>query len=125
MPLVRITGSHDHSTLRALGDVVHEALVSAVGIPPDDRFQILDGLAPEAIVADRSFLGVARERAVFVEVTLRGGRTREVKRAFYERVADGASERAGIRREDVMIVLHENATIDWSFGNGVAQYDPA
>jgi hypothetical protein len=27
-----------------------------------------------------------------------------------------------VRAEDVLIVLHENETADWSFGNGVAQY---
>jgi hypothetical protein len=27
-----------------------------------------------------------------------------------------------VRREDLLIVLHENDTADWSFGNGVAQY---
>jgi hypothetical protein len=27
-----------------------------------------------------------------------------------------------VRAEDLLIVLHENDTADWSFGNGVAQY---
>jgi phenylpyruvate tautomerase PptA (4-oxalocrotonate tautomerase family) len=124
MPLVRITGTHDHATLRILGDVVHDALVATVGIPPDDRFQVLDRLPPEALIADAAYLGIARERTVFVEVTLRAGRTQEIKRAFYRRVADEALAKAGIRREDVMIVLHENAPGDWCFGAGVAQYDP-
>jgi len=33
-------------------------------------------------------------------------------------------ERAQIAKSDVFIVLHENEKIDWSFGNGIAQYEP-
>jgi phenylpyruvate tautomerase PptA (4-oxalocrotonate tautomerase family) len=124
MPLVRISGAYAPSALRALGDVVHDALVSTVGIPPADRFQVLDSLPADGINADPAYLDIARERPVFVEVTLRAGRSQEIKRAFYRAVADGAQERAGIRREDILITLHENAAGDWSFGNGVAQYDP-
>jgi phenylpyruvate tautomerase PptA (4-oxalocrotonate tautomerase family) len=124
MPLVRITGSHEPATLRLIGDAVHDALVAAVGIPPDDRFQILDRVPEDATVADRNFLDVARERPLFVEITLRAGRSVGVKRALYRAVADGAHARAGVRPEDVTIVLHENSTADWSFGNGVAQYQP-
>jgi hypothetical protein len=31
-------------------------------------------------------------------------------------------ELAGVRPEDVTIVLNENGLADWSFGNGIAQY---
>jgi hypothetical protein len=29
-----------------------------------------------------------------------------------------------LRAEDVLIVLTENDPVDWSFGNGIAQYAP-
>jgi hypothetical protein len=44
-----------------------------------------------------------------------------MKRAFYRRLVELA-EPAGVRAEDVMIVLHENGDADWSFGAGEAQY---
>jgi phenylpyruvate tautomerase PptA (4-oxalocrotonate tautomerase family) len=50
------------------------------------------------------------------------GRTVEAKQAFYKAVADGLHDRAGMRREDVVISLVEVTRADWSFGNGVAQY---
>jgi phenylpyruvate tautomerase PptA (4-oxalocrotonate tautomerase family) len=123
MPLVRITGRHDVRTLRALGDVVHDSLVSAIGIPADDRFQILTSATDETLIADPSYLGCHRESPVIVEVTLSAGRTNDQKRALYSEIARGA-ERIGVRPDDVMIVLHENNRVDWSFGAGIAQYVP-
>jgi phenylpyruvate tautomerase PptA (4-oxalocrotonate tautomerase family) len=58
-------------------------------------------------------------------VTLNEGRTLELKRAFYQAVADGLHERIGLRREDVLINLVEVKKENWSFGNGEAQYAPS
>jgi phenylpyruvate tautomerase PptA (4-oxalocrotonate tautomerase family) len=123
MPLVRITGRHDVKALRALGEVVHDALVSAIGIPADDRFQILTAATDEMLIADPAYLGHHREAPVIVEITLSAGRSNDQKRALYAKIAEGAKS-AGIRPDDVMIVLHENQRVDWSFGGGIAQYVP-
>jgi phenylpyruvate tautomerase PptA (4-oxalocrotonate tautomerase family) len=58
---------------------------------------------------------------VFIQVTMRSGRTDEAKQAFYRAVADGLHDRLGLRREDVFINLVEVAKQNWSFGNGIAQ----
>ena len=121
MPLVRITGRHELKTLRALGDAVHDALVAAVGIPADDRFQIVTPATDETLVADPDYLGHHRERPAIVEITLSAGRTNDQKRDLYARIARGA-EAAGVRPDDVMVVLHENQRVDWSFGGGIADY---
>jgi 4-oxalocrotonate tautomerase len=123
MPLVRITGRHDVGTLRALGDAVHDALVAAIGIPPDDRFQILTPATEETLVADAAYLGHHRESPVIVEISLSAGRSNDKKRALYAEIARGA-EQAGVRADDVMVVLHENQRVDWSFGGGIADYVP-
>ncbi len=120
MPLVRITArdSRSSAALDALGDAVHTALVETMNVPPDDRFQIRARVPAAELVADAQYLGIERRDPVIVEISLRAGRTVEMKRAFYARVV----ELAGIRPEDVTIVLNENGPADWSFGNGVAQY---
>ena len=123
MPLVHITGRHEARTLRALGDAVHDALVSAIGIPPDDRFQIIRTATEETLVADPSYLGIQRESPVIVEISLSAGRSNDLKRALYAAIARGA-EGVGVRPQDVMIVLRENQRVDWSFGDGIAQYVP-
>jgi phenylpyruvate tautomerase PptA (4-oxalocrotonate tautomerase family) len=124
MPLVRIIGRYDLQTLRALGDAVHDALVAAVGIPADDRFQVLTSATDETLLADPDYLGHHRESPAIVEITLSAGRTNDQKRDLYARIARGA-EAAGIRADDVMVVLHENQRVDWSFGGGIADYVPS
>jgi 4-oxalocrotonate tautomerase len=120
MPLVRITAraSRSSAALDALGDAVHTALVEMMGVPRDDRFQIRARVPAVELVADPQYLGIERRDPVIVEISLRAGRTVEMKRAFYARVV----ELAGVRPEDVTIVLNENGLADWSFGNGIAQY---
>jgi len=124
VPLVRLTGRHDLKTLRALGDAVHDALVTAIGIPPDDRFQILTTAADDVLITDPTYLGCRHESPAIVEITLSAGRSNDQKRALYAAVARGA-QAAGIRPDDVTIVLHENQRVDWSFGAGIAQYVPS
>jgi 4-oxalocrotonate tautomerase len=124
MPLVHITGRHDLKTLRALGEAVHDALVATIGIPADDRFQILTPATDETLVTAPSYLGCSHESPAIVEITLSAGRTNDQKRALYAEIARGAVV-AGIRADDVMIVLRENSRVDWSFGAGIAQYVPS
>ena len=45
-----------------------------------------------------------------------------MKKAFYRGTVELLSAHAQVRPEDVLIGLTENDLIDWSFGNGVAQY---
>jgi 4-oxalocrotonate tautomerase len=123
MPLVRID-LKEASTERRLriADSVHEALVEALGIPPDDRFQIVTEHGRN-LIYDRSYLGISRsDDIVIVQVTLNAGRSEEKKAAFYRRVADLLHAKAGVRPEDVFISLVEVPKENWSFGNGVAQY---
>lgn len=126
MPLVRITAGPavTPERHRRLADAVHAALVATMNVPADDRFQILERPGPDGLVFDANYLGIARSDGfAVVQVFLRAGRTPDMKRAFYALAAKGAEE-AGIRPEDVMISLSENGPVDWSFGQGIAQYEP-
>jgi phenylpyruvate tautomerase PptA (4-oxalocrotonate tautomerase family) len=57
-----------------------------------------------------------------VEITLRRGRPTEKKQTLYREIARRMSATGLVHAEDILIVLRENDTPDWSFGNGVAQY---
>jgi ketosteroid isomerase-like protein/phenylpyruvate tautomerase PptA (4-oxalocrotonate tautomerase family) len=123
MPFVRIDlpSSIPPKDRRRVADGVHEALVAAIGIPADDRFQLVTARAEDEMIFDRGYLGIERVSVVFVEVRLRGGRTPEMKARLYHAIAERL-EPIGVRREDVFVTLGENALADWSFGNGEAQY---
>ncbi|WP_263008743.1 tautomerase family protein [Nonomuraea phyllanthi] len=112
--------SLDHQQLRGIADGVHRALVTAVGIPEGDRFQLITTQARDAFLFDPEYLGVARQDVVCIEITLVAGRTDEMKQALYRHIADNLAP-VGVRREDVFVVLTENRPSDWSVGNGDAQ----
>ncbi|MFX6759908.1 tautomerase family protein, partial [Acinetobacter baumannii] len=42
--------------LRALSDGLHQALVEAFEVPPDDRFQVIHQLEPGELIFDRHYL---------------------------------------------------------------------
>jgi hypothetical protein len=60
---------------KALGDGVHRALMEAIAIPPDDRFQVISEHAAADLIYDAQYLGVHRsDRIVFVQITMSQGR---------------------------------------------------
>ncbi|MEV5813471.1 tautomerase family protein [Streptomyces mutabilis] len=112
------------ATLSSLGRAVHDALVETLGIPPDDRFQVLTGHdgAGGALRWD-DYAGVHRDEGiVFVAITLRSGRSAGRKQALYRRIAELAEAYAGTEPRNVFVTLTENADADWSLGHGLAQY---
>lgn len=125
MPLVRIdlpAGQPPEYGV-AIGDVVYDALVEALGVPTDDRFQVITEHLPHGLVVDPTYLGITRTAAaVLIQVTLNEGRSVELKKAFYRAVADGLHARVGLARGDVVISLVEVKKENWSFGLGEAQY---
>ncbi len=125
MPLVRIDllkGTLPEYR-KAIGDGVHQAMVEALAIPPDDKFQVITEYAPGALVYDPQYLGIKRsERVVFVQITLSAGRKPMQKRKLYKRMAEILQASPGLQPADLVINLVEVVWENWSFGNGEAQY---
>jgi 4-oxalocrotonate tautomerase len=125
MPLVRIDLRLGKSAAyrAALGDAVHQAMVETINVPAADRFQVIAEHPAGGIIHDPSYLGISRsEDVVFVQITLNMGRTVEMKKALYARLAELLARSPGLRSEDVLVSLVEVTKENWSFGNGVAQY---
>ena len=125
MPLVRIDLPRGKSTeyRRTLGDVVYEAMIQTINVPANDRFQIITEHAPEDLNFAESYLGnTYSQDIIFIQITLNAGRSVEMKKAFYKRIADELNAQLMVRRDDVWINLVEVAKENWSFGGGIAQY---
>lgn len=125
MPLVRISLREGKSEAyrAAIGEAVHRAMVETINVPAKDRFQIITEHRASGLVYDPSYLDIARtDGVVFVQITLNAGRTVEMKKALYARIAELLAASPGVRREDVLVSLVEVPKENWSFGNGVAQY---
>jgi len=124
MPLVRIdipAGQTDQYRA-AVGEAVQQALHSALGVPMQERFQVITEHGPGALAIDPAYLGVARSpQAMIIQVTLNEGRDAALKKSFFKDLVGELHARIGIRPEDVVINLVEVKRENWSFGNGEAQ----
>ena len=125
MPLVRIDLRAGKSAeyRKALGDGVHRAMIDALAIPPDDRFQVITEHPAEGLIYDARYLGIPRtENVVFVQITLSAGRKPQQKRKLFKRMAEIHAEAPGLKPQELVINLVEVVWENWSFGNGDAQY---
>jgi 4-oxalocrotonate tautomerase len=128
MPLVRIDLSRTYTPQerQVVGDVVYAAMNEIANVPPHDKFQVVtlhdDG---ELVFPQAGYLGNSyTPRIIFIQVLWVAGRSTDVKKAFYRRIADDLHAKIGARKEDVFITLSDNAREDWSFGGGEMQYAP-
>ena len=125
MPLVRVDLAIGTPVdyRKTIGDVIYNAMLSTLNVPPDDRFQVISEHQRDNLIVDPSFLGIERTDAcIVIQITLNDGRTVAVKRDFYKAIVSGLVERLKIRPQDVFINLVEVRRENWSFGNGEAQF---
>ncbi len=125
MPLVRLSMQRGRTSAQksAIADAVYNAMRETINIPEKDRFILIDERPADDVSVDETFMSTGRtSEAIIAEITLRAGRSNEMKQALYRRMAELLSEAAGITAANVMVVLHETQAADWSFSGGVAQF---
>jgi 4-oxalocrotonate tautomerase len=128
MPLVRIDIGHAATPELAqiISEVVYAAMIEIAKVPQHDKFQIITRHAAEQLIyPSEGYLGIDYTPGIiFIQVFWVAGRSTDVKKAFYRKIADDLHARAGVRKQDVFINLIDSAREDWSFGNGEMQYAP-
>jgi phenylpyruvate tautomerase PptA (4-oxalocrotonate tautomerase family) len=125
MPLVKLWLRRGKSPeyLRTAADCVHEGLVAQANVPADDRFQIIQQLDSDALIAHPTYAGVTRsDDLIVIEITLNQGRTLEIKKSLYADIVARLGRELDVRPDDVLISLIEVTKENWSFGNGLATY---
>jgi phenylpyruvate tautomerase PptA (4-oxalocrotonate tautomerase family) len=125
MPLVKIDlhAGKDAEFHSKLSDAVHSAMVSTIGVPVADKFQIITEHKIGELVFPPAYLNIAHENDImFIQIYLNAGRSVELKQALYQALAVGIFEAVNFNAKDLIINLVEVRKEDWSFGNGIAQY---
>ena len=125
MPLVRIDLIRGKSPeyRRTVGEIIYNAMLDLINVPKNDKFQIVTEHTPGELNIAESYLGnTYSQDIILIQITLNAGRTVEMKKAFYKRIADDLNAQLQVRRDDVWINLVEVAKENWSFGGGIAQY---
>ncbi len=128
MPLVKIhvlEGRYTEARLGKVSDAVQHSLMSAMsalGIPPDDVFQIIHALPPRQFLHTRSFLGLHySDDLILLEITFISGRPKEKRLGLLKALNDGVVAAADISPDDLVITLYETPGENISFGRGLAQ----
>ena len=125
MPLVRIDliRGKPAAFRKRIGEIVYTAMREVINVPENDKFQVITQHDAEELNVADSYLGNSYSAdIILIQITLNAGRTVELKKAFFKRIADDLHDQLKVRREDVVINLVEVAKENWSFGGGVAQY---
>lgn len=125
MPLVRI--NLPQATLPAdvvaVSTAIHNALVVTFNVPEADLFQAIYRHSPQDLICTPEFLGVQHsQHVVFVQISCSPGRSLDLKKALYAKIATGIGLTSSFKPADVIINLLETSRENWSFGLGVAQY---
>ena len=128
MPLVRIDISKTASRerIRDVGNAVYNAMIAVANVPNYDKFQVVTRHEPDEIIyPEEGYLGIDyTPDLIIIQVTWVGGGSTEVKKKFYQHIADEIHAKQGVRKQDIWISLVDSGREDWSFGNGEMQYAP-
>ena len=125
MPLVRvdIKKNQDPTFAKRVGQQIYAAMRSAISVPENDNFQVLNEHDEHHFIFDPQYLGIHRtDNLVMIQITLSEGRSDDLKKLLYKTIVDNLNAELAVRREDVFINLVEVKKENWSFGNGIAQY---
>jgi phenylpyruvate tautomerase PptA (4-oxalocrotonate tautomerase family) len=125
MPLTRIAmlkGRHTH-TKEQLKSLIADMIVDKLNVPANDRFMIVDEYEADQFHYDSSYLDIERtDDLLIIQITLNAGRPTEIKKQFYEALAEQLHQQLQLHKEDIFVNLIEVTRDNWSYGNGVAQF---
>lgn len=127
MPFTRISLLKGKSPayLKAVSDSLDRALVEALEVPENDRFQIFHQLEPNELIFDRNYLGGPRsDDFIHFHISTGKPRSTSVKQRFYRQLVDRLAKSPGVRLEDVMVVIAQSQYEDWSFASGICAATP-
>jgi hypothetical protein len=124
MPLIRIDAitGRTREEITTLLDAAHRAVLSALGVPERDRYQIYHEHPAGRMVIQDTRLGIERTTNVLVISITSAPRDDEKKFKLYQELIRELEASCGIAPSDVMISIVSNTRADWSFGNGEAQF---
>jgi phenylpyruvate tautomerase PptA (4-oxalocrotonate tautomerase family) len=125
MPLAKIhikDGQYDDKRLNQVSKAIQDALISVLGVPPEDFYQIIHVLPRNQFRHTPSFLGLKySDDLIVLEVTFLSGRPKEKRLELIKALNTNVVASAGISPDDLFVVLIEVPGENVSFGQGVAQ----
>ena len=116
MPFVTITlqEGKDKKFIKSLSEIIHTAMQETIVFPAEVLFHKIHEMKKKQMIYLKEFRGIKRSgNMVFLECTIKTGRTSDQKQAMYKRISEDLFTKLGIRKEDIIIVIRENQAEDW------------
>ena len=124
MPLVKVNllkgrSVHDKDTIAA---AIQGALVSTLGVPDDDRFQLFNEYDAEDFRHTNGYLGLNyTDQLLIIEITFLVGRDDQRKQALLAEIDRNLVAAGVVGADDVFVLITEIGRSNVSFGRGLAQ----
>lgn len=113
MPTVKIEllAGRDIHSLKQMRDLVMDAVVEVLQLPFDDRNVRLIEYHPEMFQMKPPY-------EILIEISMFEGRTKETKRALYQRIVESLESNGIINKDKVLITLNEQPMENWGVRGG-------
>jgi phenylpyruvate tautomerase PptA (4-oxalocrotonate tautomerase family) len=127
MPLVKVSLLSGRSAEEkdAIASSIQAALVSTLGVPDEDRFQLFNEYDAESFRHTSGYLGLTyTDQLLIVEITFLVGRDDELKKALLAEINRNLVAAGVVAGDDVFALITEIGRANVSFGRGLAQRAP-
>jgi phenylpyruvate tautomerase PptA (4-oxalocrotonate tautomerase family) len=127
MPLVKVNLLKGRSVEEkdSIAASIQAALVSTLGVPDEDRYQLFDEYDAESFRHTSGYLGLTyTDQLLIVEITFVVGRDDELKKSLLAAINRNLVAAGVVGGDDVFVLITEVGRADVSFGKGLAQRAP-
>jgi phenylpyruvate tautomerase PptA (4-oxalocrotonate tautomerase family) len=128
MPLVKVNLRKGRSAEEkdSIAASIQAALVSTLGVPDEDRYQLFNEYDGESLRHTSGYLGLTyTDQLLIVEITFLVGRDDELKKSLLAAINRNLVTAGVVGGDDVFVLITEIGRANASFGRGLAQRAPA
>jgi phenylpyruvate tautomerase PptA (4-oxalocrotonate tautomerase family) len=127
MPLVTVNLLKGRSAddKDSIATSIRAALVSTLGVPEEDRYQLFNEYDGENFRHTSGYLGLTyTDQLLIIEITFLEGRDDEVKKSLLAEINRNLVAAGVVGADDVFVLITEIGRANVSFGKGLAQRAP-
>jgi phenylpyruvate tautomerase PptA (4-oxalocrotonate tautomerase family) len=127
MPLVTVNLLKGRSAddKDSIATSIQAALVSTLGVPEEDRYQLFNEYDGENFRHTSGYLGLTyTDQLLIIEITFLEGRDDEVKKSLLAEINRNLVAAGVVGADDVFVLITEIGRANVSFGKGLAQRAP-
>jgi phenylpyruvate tautomerase PptA (4-oxalocrotonate tautomerase family) len=127
VPLVKVNLLNGRSAEEkdSIATSIQAALVSTLGVPEEDRYQLFNEYDAASFRHTGGYLGLTyTDRLLIVEITFLVGRDDEQKKSLLAAINRNLVAAGVVGADDVFVLITEIGRANVSFGKGLAQRAP-